>query len=269
MILALSGNAWNRYHIAEYGCWLTARNGLLTFAQVTTGTSEQTVALRDRHLTRLREFISAEGLEAFPLVVVDKDRLNGIRSILQCYGFGGVKPNTVMMGWFTDEERFESNAAVMRLLSEFKRSIVIVKCDEHRERWTAPQGSIDIWWNSRQNGPLMLLLAHLLVQNKEFGDRTIRIFSVIQDESARDGVTAHLSGLLENSRIEAVVEVILSRDIPGEMRVRSRKAAVTLLGFEPPAEGGARAFHVNYHNVLEHLDTVILVHSAQDVDLNA
>ncbi len=39
-ILALSGGAWKRYHIAEYAYWLAAERGVLTLGHVMTGDVE-------------------------------------------------------------------------------------------------------------------------------------------------------------------------------------------------------------------------------------
>jgi amino acid transporter len=269
MILALSGGVWNRYHLAEYGYWLAAGRGLLTFAQVASGELEDRIQLHERHQRRLRQFIQDEDLDAFPAVVIDKDLIEGVKSLLQCYGIGGLRPNTVMLGWSEDEARVEEIGRILRLLRDFRRNIVIVKCDELRERWVAPPGTIDVWWHSRENGPLMLLLAHLLVQNREFQGRRIRVLNVVAEKSASPGVAKHLTRLLQRARIDADVEVVVSDDIVGEIRRRSRKAAVVFMGFDPPQAGSGKVFSDNYFRVMEHLDTVVLVHSVGEVDLEA
>jgi len=269
MILALSGGVWNRHHLAEYGYWLAAGRGLLTFAQVVTGDVEDRIELHQRHHRRLRQFIQEEDLEAFPVVVIEEDLIAGLKAILQCYGIGGVRPNTVLVGWTEDPEHLERMGRVLRLLRDFRRSIVVVKYDELQERWVAPTGTIDVWWHDRVNGALMLLLAHMLVQNTEFRQHRIRVLNVVAGESAVNGVHSHLTQLLEQARIEADVEVIVSDDIVAEMRKRSRKAAIVFMGFDPPEAGSAEIFASNYYRVMEHLDAVILVHSAGDVDLSA
>jgi amino acid transporter len=269
MILALSGGVWNRYHLAEYGYWLAAGRGLLTFAQVATGELEDRVQLHERHQRRLRQFIQEEELDAFPVVVIEKDLVTGVKSLLQCYGIGGVRPNTVMLGWSEDPARVEAIGRILRLLRDFRRNIVIVKYEEVRERWVPPSGTIDVWWNKRHNGALMLLLAHLLAQNREFNRHRIRVLNVVADASASEGVTQHLGRLLQNARIEADVEVIVSDDVVGAMRARSREAAVVFMGFDPPQAGSGQVFADHHYRVMEDLDTVILVHSVGDVDLEA
>jgi len=269
MIMALSGGVWNRYHLAEYGQWLAAGSGLLTFAQVAIGDLEDRGQLHERHHKRLRQFIQEEELNAFAVVVVEKDLITGVKALLQCYGIGGVRPNTVMLGWTDDPERIEPVARILRLLRDFHRSIVMIKYDEHRERWVAPPGSIDVWWHSHHNGALMVLLAHLLSQSRAFRAQGIRVLNVVPDAAAQPPMTEHLTRMLEAARIDAEVLVIVSDDIAAEMRKRSRKAGVAFLGFDPPEVGEAQVFSDHYLRVIEHLDTVIMVHSAGDIDLEA
>jgi len=268
-ILALSGSVWNRYHLAEFGYWLAAGRGLLTFAQVVGGDVEDRMQVRERHERRLRRFIREHELAAFGVVVVEEDLLEGTKALLQCYGIGGVRPNTVMLGWSDDLQRLEQTARLLRLIRDFKRNLLIVKCEESRQPWAAPPGTIDVWWNTLRNGSLMLLLAHLLRQNAEFRHHRIRLLHVIENESGRAGMSEHLSRVSQKARIDADVEVMVASDIPAQIRGTSRQAAVTLLGFDPPDEGQAQYFSELYRKVVEHVDTIILVCGAGHVDLEA
>jgi len=268
-ILALSGSVWNRYHLAEYGYWLAAGRGLLTFAQVVGGDVEDRLQVRERHERRLRRFIQEHELAAFAVVVVEEDLLAGTKALLQCYGIGGVRPNTVMLGWSEDLQRLEQTARLLRLIRDFKRSLLIVKCEESRKPWAEAEGTIDVWWNTLKNGSLMLLLAHLLRQNAEFRRSRIRLLHVIESEAGRAGVTEHLARVVESARIDADIEVMVATDIPAQIRLTSRESAVTLLGFDPPDEGQAQYFSELYGKVVEHVDTIILVCSAGHVDLEA
>ncbi|HMB73066.1 MAG TPA: amino acid permease, partial [Gammaproteobacteria bacterium] len=106
IILALGATATSRRHILEYGNWLTAGRGVLSLGQV--------IAASDDRLERgyqaeklLRQSIAEEGLGAFPAVVVDDDLLGGVKALLLCHGIGGVRPNTVLLGWSDDTEEIE------------------------------------------------------------------------------------------------------------------------------------------------------------------
>lgn len=269
IILALTGVAWTRPVVAEYGHWLSAGHGVLSLGQVIGGDVEDRVERRRAAEESLREFIREEELSAFPAVVVEEDFLEGMKALLQCHGIGGMRPNLALFGWADDPERLEAFADVLRLTHRLKRDVVIVKCDEEHERWPVPEGTIDVWWRGRQNGPLMLSLAHLLGQNPEFRTHPIRVVRVVPNEEAREGVRAHLDELIAGSRIEAKAEIVVAEDIADAIGEHASDSAVAFLGFDPPEEGAHQAFLERYENLTRRIRNTILVCSAEDVDLEA
>jgi hypothetical protein len=77
-ILALSGGAYNRFHLAEYAYWLGAGRGLVSLGQIITGEVENLLERREQAEKLLRKFIRDEELAAFPVVVVEKDLTEGV-----------------------------------------------------------------------------------------------------------------------------------------------------------------------------------------------
>lgn len=134
--------------------------------------------------------------------------------------------------------------------------------------WRAPRGRIDVWWRGKQNGPLMLLLAHLLVQNAAWSGRPIRLLRVVPSEEAVEDSKAHLTELLRQARIRAQPRVVVDEDSLAAIKRTSANAAVTLLGFAPPGDGEAEEFLERTTQLLEGLGTTLLVHSNEAVELN-
>ncbi len=176
-VLALSGGAWQRNHLAEFGYLLTAGHGILTLAQIIQGDVEDKVERRRQGETKLRQYIVENDLEAFSSVVVENDLLKGAQAMLQCCGIGGFKPNTLLLGWSEDPERRVPFFKILRLSLELNRSVVMIRsAGESRLLWTSPpDGTIDVWWKGGRNGNLQLVLAHLLTQNGQWRRHKIRI----------------------------------------------------------------------------------------------
>lgn len=189
-ILAFSGGAWSRLPLAVYGHWLTAGHGILTLAQVITGELEELLTRRANQEKILRDFIEEQELSAFPAVVVAPTLVEGMQALVQCHGLGGFQPNTVLIGWSDDPERSVVFGSLLRTLLALNRSIVILRCEEEdQDPWIAPPGSVDVWWRGKKNGALMLLLAHLLIQNTAWRTRNIRLLRVIPAEAGREETT--------------------------------------------------------------------------------
>jgi amino acid transporter len=269
IILALGAASAGRRRIAEYGQWLTAGRGVLSLGQVVGEGTEDRIERGYQVERLLRQTISEEGLEAFPAVVIDDDLLAGLKSLLQCHGIGGVRPNTVLLGWSDDSEVIERFSNILRLSQRLQRNIVVVKSEAEFEPWEAPGGEIHIWWHGRRNGPLMLLLAHLLTQNSEFRRRKTRLIHVIPEEAGREQAREHLVHMTERARIEIEPMIVVSENLREALLNISQNAAVVFKGFDPPAEGEHVQFFQNYEVLTEGLSEVILVSSAQGVDLDA
>jgi len=96
-ILALSGGAFRRNHLTEFGSWLTAGRGILSFAQIIVGDVEKNMEKRKSEEDKLRKFIAEEEVEGFPAVVVEESVMRGLAHLLQCHGIGGLRSNTVLI----------------------------------------------------------------------------------------------------------------------------------------------------------------------------
>lgn len=285
IILALSGGAWTRPHLAVYGHWLSAGHGILTLSQVISGEVEDRLAQRVSAERLLRSFIEKQKLEAFPAVVVAPFVSVGIESLVQCHGIGGLRPNTVLLGWPHDATKSEVFGANLRLISQLDRSIVALRLknfagtDDFDETestqddpWKIPTGTIDVWWRGQKNGQLMLLLAHLLTLNPEWRHRTVRLLRVVDNETAAEEVEKHLEKLSEESRIEAEPVAIVSAgdtDVATTIQVWSRYSAIVLLGFEAPSEGGEVDFFESIERIAGNLPRVVLVDSAGGMELSS
>ena len=270
IILALSGAGWVRPHLAVYGHWFTSGRGILSLGQVIQGEVEDRVERRASQERILKSFIREQQLEAFPAVVVAPDLSDGIESLVQCQGLGALRPNTVLMGWPTDRERAGAFAAMLRTIAALGTSLIAVRfTDEPDDPWTAPSGTLDVWWRGRRNGELMLLLAHLLTTNDPWRSRRIRLLRVIENPAGRVEVLRHLSELIESSRIRATPHVVVADDPRVAIHEWSRTAAVAFMGFEAPEEGDEESFYQRMGQWAGDLPCVVFVDSIGDMSLDS
>ena len=114
----------------------------------------------------------------------------------------------------------------------------------------------------RQNGELMLLLAHLLAQNQVWRSRPIRLLRTIENEAGRDEVLKHLEGLIETSRIRATPHVIVTENAQEGIQRTSRSAAIVFMGMAIPDEEHADEFYNRMTDLAGELSRVVFVNSA-------
>lgn len=272
-ILALSGGAWNRFHLAEYAYWLGAGRGLVSLGQIIVGEVEELLERREQAEKLLRKFISDEKLAAFPVVVVEESLTKGVKTLLQCHGIGGARPNTLMFGWSEDPTKLPAFTESLRLAKQFRRSVLIVGCEtnesEDEERWVPPAGVINIWWGGSKSAGLKLLLAYLLKQNQEWRRHPLRILRPVPLKADKANAARELRETLELARIEAKV-LILETDNPLDaIQSELGDSALLFADFEPPGEGEEWDAIAKLGKIINLPGDVILVYNAGDVSLEA
>ena len=71
--------------------------------------------------------IAEEDIAAFPVVCVSPTLEEGIASLVQCHGLGGLEPNTVMLGWPEMPDRWPRLCGVIRTVAGLGRSVLVVR----------------------------------------------------------------------------------------------------------------------------------------------
>ncbi|SFI39040.1 Amino acid transporter [Tindallia magadiensis] len=232
-VLVLGGGVGSRLYLTQYACWFTVDSGMVSIAQIIQGELEDLHTRRYEAENILRKFILKERLPAFPVAIVEKDIHAGVKSLLQCHGIGGMRPNAILLGWSKDSEKEEVFYDTLYTAKNMKRSLIIIASKMNEEKVFIPRGAINIWWNSAKNVELMLLLAFMLRNNREWRDHSIRILRPVAPKADVDNIEKEMQDLLVQARIDAEI-VIMPTDKPFEAVRRSMTpSAILFAGFEP------------------------------------
>jgi hypothetical protein len=268
MILVLTGNPEDRVTMVLYALWIGETRGIVTLARVLVGDLEQIVQLRQTAVEQLEEFLRQNEFEALSSVVVTRSLDEGLTALIQGHPVSPLRPNMVMMGWPSDPDRavsFVHHLKASRLLS---MSLIVLQ-DKGLPKENGKR-RIDVWWRGRENGSLMVLLAHLLTLNWDWAEAHIRLLRLIEEEAGRDPATRALQDLLTQARVKAEAQVLVSgASFPEVLHRHSSDASVVFLGFNVPEEESALAFQSYFENMLSNLPTTLMVASSGEADLFA
>ncbi|MGD9611402.1 MAG: amino acid permease [Kiritimatiellia bacterium] len=270
-ILALSGGAYNRLHLAEYAAWLTADSGIVSIGQIIRGDLDQLWERRREAEILLRKFIREEELEAFPAVVVDASIHAAVQTLLQAHGLGGLRPNVLLLGWSRDPDKTGVFSGLLALAKRMRRSVVVVankQTDKEGHTRVAP-GAINVWWTNERNGALMLLLAHLLKKNPEWRSHPIRILRPVPPKADIHNVAREMQDLLASARIEADLVVMPAESHLDAIREAMAPSAVLFAGFEPPDADPDGTLIPFLQQTVDLPGDVLLVYNSGDVSLQA
>ncbi|KAG8292701.1 hypothetical protein J6590_033119 [Homalodisca vitripennis] len=162
----------------------------------------------------LRKTMEEERVKGFTDVLVSQDIAEGISHLVQTTGLGGMKPNTVILGWpygwrQSEEDRtWRVFLETVRVISANRMALLVPKgINFFPESADKVKGNIDIWWIVHDGG-LLMLLPFLLKQHRTWKNCKMRIFTVAQMEDNSIQMKKDLKTFLYHLRIDAEVEVV-------------------------------------------------------------
>ncbi|RXG67811.1 Solute carrier family 12 member 6, partial [Armadillidium vulgare] len=162
----------------------------------------------------LRKCMEEEKVKGFVDTMVANNVVEGISHVIQTCGLGGMKPNTVILGWpygwrhSPDERSWKVFLETVRNVSAAKMALLVPKgINFYPESSSKVSGTIDIWWIVHDGG-LLMLLPFLLRQHKVWKNCKMRIFTVAQLEDNSIQMKKDLKTFLYHLRIDAEVDVV-------------------------------------------------------------
>jgi amino acid transporter len=276
-LLAFSNDSHRRGQLLTFASWIEGGSGLTTAVRFLEGEGVKMLRLREEAEEDLRNDITAHGSNAFPLVVVAPNLQTGIYTLVQSFGVGPLKANTVLLNWLGDlpggilglkEHRYSRN---LRVAFRLGSNIIILYAQ--KEAWKAlnalsPEGRfIDLWWWDDATSRLMLLLAYLMKRNETWRDATIRLFAGA-GANEQEETAATIEKMLGEVRIEAKPEMVpqVNADVIVE---HSADAALVFLPFRLTGSQIVDRMGEPLADTLSRLSVVAAVLAAQDIDLDA
>jgi len=276
-ILAFSDNPERRAQLLRFASWIEGGSGLTTAVQVIEGEGAGMRRVREEAENKLRQDIFKDGAQALALVVVAPNLQSGIQSIVQAYGVGAVRANTILLNWLgrspnrildLNDQDFGRNLRAARL---YGCNLVIL--DAKADKWSALTESdkkdlfIDVWWWNDATSRLMLLMAYLITRSDHWNDARIRLLAVSGSKPG-DQTLDSLNSMLEEVRIEA--ESILVENIDADTIAEySTDSALAFLPFRLQENRVVDPFGNPMADTLFLLPVTALVMAAEDIALDA
>ena len=265
-LLLLAGDLQKRIGLLRFASWLNQERGIMTVCNLVVadrGGEENPPVLEQEE--EMSAFLEERGVMAFSEVNVVDTFESGVVHLAQANGIGGVRCNTLMLGWTEDPQRMAAYFRIMRRVRQL-RGLSIIICRLEARSTFEWKKRIDIWWRGRQsNGDLMLMLAYLLSLNPEWDGTSITVKSVASSETARDGIEKDLEKLIPRSRIPAESQVILKppdQTVAQVMHEHSAEAELVFMGLLEPDPGTEVDYAKRLLEISEGFPSVVLVRNA-------
>ncbi|XP_063756617.1 solute carrier family 12 member 6-like isoform X2 [Eleginops maclovinus] len=205
--------------LLTFASQLKAGKGLTIVGTVVSGNFLQSYGEALAAEQTLKHLMDKERVKGFCQCIVAQKPRDGISHMIQSSGLGGMKPNTVVMGWphawrqSEDPQAWKTFINTVRVTTAAHLALLVPKNISLFPSNSEPcsEGYIDVWWIVHDGGMLMLL-PFLLRQHKVWRKCGMRIFTVAQMEDNSIQMKKDLATFLYHLRIEAEVEVVEMHD---------------------------------------------------------
>ncbi|XP_069112002.1 solute carrier family 12 member 4-like isoform X2 [Argopecten irradians] len=215
VLMKLDENLQPKYpNMINFASQLKAGKGLTLVNSVVEGDFKERYADAQAAKQTLTKLVESTGVKGFADLVISANVTEGLCHMIQNAGLGGLRHNTVMIGW-PYGWRHDHNAKSYRVFLESVKNInagqmalLAVKGINNFPQTSGKlKGTIDVWWIVHDGGMLMLL-PFLLKQHKVWKNCRLRIFTVAQLEDNTIQMKKDLEMFMYHLRIDAEVEVV-------------------------------------------------------------
>jgi amino acid transporter len=276
-LLVFSHDAHRRERLLQFAEWLESDTGFVTLVRILEGEGPQMLKLREEAENELHKDIVNYASEAFPLVIVAPGLIQGIHTLVQAYGIGPLKANTILLNWFEHEP--PNNLGIREILygrrikTAFRLGCNIIVLKTKEKEWeklkavSSGERRIDVWWWDDASSHLELLLAYLTTRNKEWQAAKIRVLAPSVDHPTEETMK-DFRHKLADARIEAEPEMVFNANM-SNIIAYSQDASLVFLPFRLKGNQPLDPFDNPIEQILSDLPITALVLAAEDIVLEA
>ncbi|MEL7004842.1 MAG: Na-K-Cl cotransporter, partial [Bacteroidota bacterium] len=247
-IIMFSGEQNARAHMIEIGRSVTGKLGVLSAFNLIKSEAA-TLAKTESNLSE-----EDETTDYFEHKLYTRDVYDGMDEIARVYGFSGVEPNTVLMGW---SRRPESRERFVNLMSNFKHyKYNCIFLNYNQERKFGKHQTIDIWWSGTgKNLAFAISLMQSIVNSVSWKQTKIRLLIVNPVNREAENVYKSTTAILQDYRVDAEVRIVNNEIDPlsdGEIiRDESKDTDLVILGVPDQKYAHLDHYYQEYNQVFE------------------
>ena len=267
-IILFSGVSDHQSYLLDLSKTVSGRTGIVTNFKLILDKENEKPLRRTEQVVRDDTF-SELGIFARQIKV--DNIYKGITNIASTYGFSGVEPNTIMMGWPKGLENSVEYSKMTETLLLLDYNLLYLDFD--RKTKFGNYKTVDLWWRETdsKNAEMMLNIARFIIASPKWNDTNIRVLFVNNNNVDRDIIHSKIYKLVEDLRVNVEIKIINNavEQKPFYHLIEEHSAVtnLTLLGipnykFEKQAE-----FIVKTNHLFETIGSTLLVKAANNFNV--
>jgi amino acid transporter len=204
-IILFSGHSEHQSYLLELSKTVSGRTGIVTnFKLIVDKDNKKPLKKTDQVVSD--EVFSDLGIFARQVKV--DNIYSGIKNIATTFGFSGVEPNTIMMGWPKGLEDSKEYAEMTEALLHLDYNLLYLDFDKKAK--FGNYKTVDLWWRETdsKNAEMMLNIARFIIASPRWNETTIRVLFVNNSNFDNTIIYNKIDKLVEDLRVNIEIKII-------------------------------------------------------------
>ncbi len=264
-MILFSGGGRSRPYLIELGKWLVHKRGILSDFRLEENPDAQDPFSKSEHVPENGD--DFQGL--FSRRMECRNVYEGMEAIGHIYGFSGIDPNIVMMGWAHQPEKAERFTRLLQKLMLLDYSLLLVSYKEGIG--FGKKKRIDIWWRGNSNNvSLALTLLKFISVSEEWRKVKARLLIISEQSDTINKIHKNAERFVADQRIDAGVKVINNaieqRPVAEIIKGESADADLIMLGMPDIGANNTASYTSDLKLLVEGLGSVLFIYASSQFE---
>ena len=272
-IILISGKSDHQSYLLELCKTVSGRTGIVTNFKLILDKENSEPPLKKTDQVVRDEMFQELGIFARQVKV--NNIYSGITNIATTFGFSGVEPNTIMMGWPKGLEDSSEYSKMTQILLHLDYNLLYLDFD--RKSKFGNHKTVDLWWRETdsKNAEMMLNIARFIIASPKWNGTNIRVLFVNNNNVDVSIIESKISKLVEDLRVNVEIKII-NNAVEQKMfyfiiEEESKATDLTIVGIPDYNIEKQAEFVLKTNNLFESIGSTLLVkaaHNFNELDLD-
>jgi len=272
-IILFSGKSDHQSYLLELCKTVSGRTGIVTNFKLILDKENSEPPLKKTDQVVRDEMFQELGIFARQVKV--NNIYSGITNIATTFGFSGVEPNTIMMGWPKGLEDSSEYSKMTQTLLHLDYNLLYLDFD--RKSKFGNHKTVDLWWRETdsKNAEMMLNIARFIIASPKWNGTNIRVLFVNNNNVDVSIIESKISKLVEDLRVNVEIKII-NNAVEQKMfyfiiEEESKATDLTIVGIPDYNIEKQAEFVLKTNNLFESIGSTLLVkaaHNFNELDLD-
>ena len=267
-IILFSGRSDHQKYLLQLGKTVSGRTGMVTNFKLIVDRED------DKPLKRADQVVNDtyfKELGIFGRQLKVQNIYEGITNIASTFGFSGVEPNTIMMGWPKGLENSKEYSKMTQTLLHLDYNLLYLDFDKKTK--FGNYNSVDLWWRETdsKNAEMMLNIARFIIASPRWNNPKIRVLFVNNNNVDKQVIHKKIYRLVEDLRV--IVEIVIINNAVEQkafydiIEEKSVATDLTLVGIPNFQIEKQAEFVLRTNHLFEAIGSTLLVKAANNFNV--